>query len=835
VIGTGGGSIGKDQEVFTCDSYTCPGAGREGRRVEDMTDLPEKVEARLEEAIEHLKWFRPKGPWTLTAIPPDRGATRTDTFGPAEEGKLLRWLEQQTADKLNIYFMVNPARTKLTSKAKKEDVEEFAWGHVDIDPKKKPESDQIEPEQWFNQERERILQDLRRFKPEPSLIIDSGGGLQGFWRLDDPQYIGGNLTAAEELEAYNQQLEIMLGGDSCHNCDRIMRLPGTINRPNEKKRKAGRKPRLATVLERHDDRVYSLGEFTAAPRVQTGDGGMSTPKVRISGNLPRLKDLDELPERVTQRTRMLIVQGDDPDDQLRYSSRSEVTFAVCCELVRAGCDDDTIAAVLLDPDFGISAHTLAQKRSLDYAARQILRAREEVEEPMLRKLNELHAVISDIGGKCRVVGEVLDRNLARPRTRISKQSFEDFRNRYMNRKVQIGQNKDGAPVYGPAGKWWLEHPMRRQFDTLVFAPGREVPEAYNLWQGFACDAQPGDAHQPFLDHLKDNVCQGDEDHYMYLIRWMARAVQRPGEQGHVAVVLRGGRGTGKGTVAQIFGSLWGRHFLHISSAKHLVGQFNAHLRDCVVLFADEAFYAGDKQHESTLKTLVTEDTLIVEGKGIDAEVAPNYVHLIMASNDEWVVPAGPDERRYFILDVGEGKKQDKAYFRALHRAMDEGGREALLHHLMTMDLSDYEVREVPQTDALSDQKEQSLPPLDEWWLDVLQSGIIPGMVEPGKVKLDGSNDAPQEQVGFRRSKGTFERPGLFDLIRLAAPSLKATDSGLGRWLRKQGFISGFIQSRGTTTRGWLFPADLTEARAAWIKRHRGWVFDDRSEWVKPEE
>ena len=804
----------------------------EGPNVEP--DLPE---AKLEEALAHVKWFRPEGPWTITAIFPDGGPTKTETFGPENEEGFLRWLEERTAEGMNLYFMVNPARSKLKSKAKKEDVEDLAWLHVDLDPRKKPESDNTAPEQWFSQERKRILQNLKRFKPAPTLIIDSGGGLQGFWRLDDPLYIGGNIPAAEEAEAYNQQLEIMLGGDACHNCDRIMRLPGTINWPNKKKRATGREPRLASTVERHDDRLYGLGEFTPAPRVQMEDGGITAPTVKISGNLPRLKDLDELPESVTPRTRMLIVQGDDPEDQLRYDSRSEVTFAVCCELVRAGCDDDTIAAVITDPDFGIAAHTLDQKRPMAYAARQIQRAREEVEEPMLRKLNERHAVISDIGGKCRVVGEVLDRNLARPRTRISKQSFEDFRNRYMNIKVQTGVNKDNSPSYTPAGKWWLEHPMRRQYETIVFAPGREVPEAYNLWQGFACEALPGDAHEPFLKHLRDNICQGDDDHFQYLIRWMARAVQNPGEQGHVAVVLRGGRGTGKGSVAQIFGSLWGRHFLHISSAKHLVGQFNAHLRDCVALFADEAFYAGDKQHESTLKTLVTEDTLIVEGKGIDAELAPNYVHLIMASNDDWVVPAGADERRYFILDVGEGKKQDKAYFRALHQAMNQGGREALLHYLMTMDLSDYEVREIPQTDALRDQKEQSLKPQEEWWLDVLRSGVIPGTVEPWPVKIDGSDYEPEKQDKFRRSNGTFERPGLFDLMRQAAPALRVSDPSLGRFLRKQGFVPGLIQPGATTARGWIFPTDLADARAAWIQRYGGgdWGFDDRSEWVKSDE
>jgi hypothetical protein len=93
-----------------------------------------------------------------------------------------------------------------------------------------------------------------------------------------------------------------------------------------------------------------------------------------------------------------------------------------------------------------------------------------------------------------------------------------------------------------------------------------------------------------------------------------------------------------------FGSLWGRHFVTVSDAKHLVGAFNAHLRDCVVLFGDEAFFAGDKKHESVLKTLITEESVVIEAKGVDAEVYPNYVHLILASNADWVVPAGHAER-----------------------------------------------------------------------------------------------------------------------------------------------------------------------------------------------
>ena len=664
-------------------------------------------------ALDFLCWARPGGPWVLTAIVPD-GEIETRTFKADQAAALAHWVEARQG-KTNLYWMVNPARGLLNKKAKKEDVESLAFLHVDLDPEKGAD---------IATERARILKRLEAFTPRPSAVIDSGGGYQAFWRLDEPLYVGGDPARWGDAEAYNIQLGLLLGGDNTFNCDRIMRLPGSVNLPNEKKRKAGRVTSIASVTWA-EDTAYPLGEFTAAPRVQQSAGLNGAPSgsgaVRLSGNLATVL-IDDLPERVTLRTRMLIVQGDDPDEPTKYGSRSEVVWAVCCEMIRAGCDDDTIAAVLLDKDYGVSAHCLAQGRPVEYAAKQIQRAREQVEEPLLRILNERHAVIADMGGKCRIISEVNDPVLRR--SRISKQSFEDFRNRYMNQRVQVGTTKDGQPVYKPAGVWWLAHPMRRQYTSLIFAPGQVVEDAYNLWQGFSCEAIPGDRHEPYLAHIKNNICSGSEAHYRYLIGWLARAVQRPGEQGEVAVVLRGGRGTGKGTFINVFGSLWGRHFMQVSSAAHLVGQFNAHLRDCAVLFADEAFFAGDKQHESVLKTLITEDTKLTEAKGVDAEVAPNYIHLLMASNSDWVVPAGADERRFYVLDVAEDEKQNTRYFGQIRKAMSEGGRESLLHFLLNYDLTGFDVWAVPQTDALRDQKMHSMASEEAWWFERLMDGRV---------------------------------------------------------------------------------------------------------------
>ena len=663
-------------------------------------------------AIAFLRWVRVDGPWVLSAISID-GDIETRTFDAETLADLQEWLEQWNG-KRNLYWMCNPARAPLSKKASKEDVEAMAFLHVDCDPPKGADPEASRPE---------ILKRLQDFSPVPSAIIDSGGGYQAFWRLDEPLYIGGNVSRAEEVEAYNQQLETVLKGDHCFNVDRVMRIPGTWNVPNKKKQAAGRKRRLAAVVGSLSEGSYGLDQFTPAPRLQPkGEASLgSAPRVQIAGNLPPVL-VDDLPESVSQRIKMLIVQGEDPDEPGKYGSRSEVMWAVACGLVRGGCSDDVIASILLDPDYPVSAHVRAQRRSVEYVARQIQRAREEVEEPWLRKLNELHAVIADFGGKCRIISESMDRTFDPPRPRISKQSFEDFRNRYMHQKVQVGKNDKGEPIYKPVGAWWLGHPLRRQYTSIVFAPNQEVEDALNTWQGFTVEAMPGRNHEPYLQHIRDNICSGSERHYDYLIKWMARGVQQPGSQGEVAPVLRGGKGAGKGTVASIYGSLFGRHYLHLSSSKHLTGNFNSHLRDCVVCFADEAFFAGDRSHEGALKTLITENVLMVEPKGVDAELSPNYVHLIISSNSDWVVPSSGDERRYFVLDVGEDKKQDLAYFKALREAMRNGGRESLLHFLLTLDISEFEVRDVPQTQALQTQKVLSLALEEAWWLERLTDG-----------------------------------------------------------------------------------------------------------------
>lgn len=173
-----------------------------------------------------------------------------------------------------------------------------------------------------------------------------------------------------------------------------------------------------------------------------------------------------------------------------------------------------------------------------------------------------------------------------------------------------------------------------------------------------------------------------------------------------------------------FVGTFGQHGIQIFNPAQLVGRFNEHLRDCIALFGDEAFYAGDKQHEGVLKGLITELFLAIEGKGLRVIVVPNMLHAVLASNSDWVIPASSDERRYAVFDVPDSRVGNLPYFAAIDKQMREGGLAAMLHDLLVRDISGFEVRAVPQTEALTTQKLFSLDSLDRWWLAVLERGFV---------------------------------------------------------------------------------------------------------------
>ena len=211
--------------------YSESGSGGEGPSVEPKP---------FDDTLRFLRLMRPDGRCVLSAICPNGGGIETRTFDLEAPDPLRAWLGRWNGSR-NLYWTPNTVKVDANPNKKPErsDIEEVDMLFVDVDPRAGAD---------WQAERERILKALEGYAPPPSAIVDSGNGYQGFWLLDEPFFVGGNLDAAAEIERYNIAIRDRLGGDSCHTIEHLMRLPGTLNLPNDKKRRAGRVERSAAAV-----------------------------------------------------------------------------------------------------------------------------------------------------------------------------------------------------------------------------------------------------------------------------------------------------------------------------------------------------------------------------------------------------------------------------------------------------------------------------------------------------------------------------------------------------------------------------------------------------------
>ena len=335
------------------------------------------------------------------------------------------------------------------------------------------------------------------------------------------------------------------------------------------------------------------------------------------------------------------------------------------------------------------------------------------EEQLPKMLREWAFV--QVEGTARVLREDLNRE------NMVLYKLEDLKKEHMNCRVLSGDEK---PKLLNLVDMWLEAPERRTYAAgLTFAPDIQTLDRYNLWRGWSVEGKEGDV-QPWLDFVTEVIADGDVVNANYIIGWAAQIIQKPMTKVGVGLVLRGGKGTGKTKFGELLGHLFAAHHQIVSRADHVTGNFNRHLESCLLLQADEAYWAGAKSSEGALKDLLTNPKIQIERKGVDSYSAPNYTRILFTSNDDFVVPASLDERRFAVFDVGQSRQQDSAYFARLDTWYESGGASALIHYLRNFDLSKLNLRLIPQTMALQDQKLETLDTVDSWILNCLQNGEI---------------------------------------------------------------------------------------------------------------
>jgi hypothetical protein len=760
-------------------------------------------------------------------------------FGDAASDA-AEWVARENAVGRSCYWTVNITRDGLSKKPTKADIVAARFAHADVDP----------PKGAVAMDKRSALAHLLALDILPSLVIDSGNGLQPLWQLTCAP------RQCNDVEDINYSIAKKLGADNCFNIDRLLRVPGTVNWPDAKKRALGRKPVVASLAYvGGNEAIYTPGDLARAfPKV---NWSKSTAAPGAPPGDIKLLTLDDLGVSAISPIWSLINQPTGED-------RSGDGIRAASALLEAGYSQEQILGILLNPANKVSAHYLAQKdpkraalRAFEYVRGD--RPQAEAKGPTddgcaempfmqwedvdavngeesteadtdarraklkedaiaaLKKMNEKFFVVRE---KSRTLVGFFEKH--QDREAVVTMQFHEFRNLWGHCYLTIDSKPKDPELKEKTVKlpeWWLGHPRRRQYEGLTLDPTTKdavVGGRLNIWRGFGVKPVQGDCGL-FMDHLRF-VAGGDEGRFQYILHWLAWTVKNPSKRAQVALVFRGAKGCGKGTIGNTLKILFGNHGMQISSGEQISGRFNAHLRGLMLLFADEAYWPGDKAAEGNFKRLITEPELAIEEKGRDVIAWPNMLHVIMASNEEWVVPATEGERRYFVVDVPGDHAREQEYFDPLYDQLENGGCEALLYDLLAMDIGDFHPRKIPaDKNALLSQQAASLPPLDAWWVELLETGEIPG--SPDGFEGKAISGDYEEETSFSAKT----RAGLLTCLRKSVPKAAwLTDHAIGHFLRERGCTPARVKRK----RGWLFPP-VKDCREKWCERFPGW------EWREP--
>lgn len=422
--------------------------------------------------------------------------------------------------------------------------------------------------------------------------------------------------------------------------------------------------------------------------------------------------------------------------------RDEVAVALCGLMLRAGRNPDHIDNFLEAIAEAAGDEELPMRLKAEYQAKRLAENQKVPGIPSLIKhmgtelastvvnwlgiqslnvVNELNQEIGmvSMGGKARILvdGGYLSRG------EFYTMSVSDAKNLYANRgETKLGKKKVTKFDY------WLQSPERRTYSNLVFNPEGCGDNEYNLWQGWPLvPIRNPDGCKLFLRHVLEVICDGDEDVYDYILHWLADSLQNPRDKPGVALVMQSAEeGTGKTMFAQYVLRLFGQYGSVSTNSDHLFGKHNFHLAHKLMVFADESVWAGNHHHKAMLNNLITGNSLSFEPKGVDSFNLDNYLRLMMATNNDWAVPAGAFARRFCVVRVSNRYRRDWDYFEALKQEMKGDGPACLMKFLLDFKLT-RNLNNIPMTDALRVNKLLTMhkeSPIQAWWFKRLTEGTI---------------------------------------------------------------------------------------------------------------
>jgi hypothetical protein len=359
---------------------------------------------------------------------------------------------------------------------------------------------------------------------------------------------------------------------------------------------------------------------------------------------------------------------------------------------------------------------------------------EEVKKKCLEDMNKYLCVIIGSAKPYFMVRQVRKDDLGIEYVKYTRQYKSALKDSYENRLCPANTAETKTRPKPKPCAWidmWISWVGRRTYQEEVFqsldidCPSSNSSTMYNTFNGFninrtLANENGGADVSHVVNFIKKAWCAGNDDGCNWVLDWFAHTIQKPLVKMHSAIVLRGEEGIGKGMVVQLLAKIMGpQYFEQPSSSEDILGKFTGIMSNKSLVFLDELVWGGDKQKAGILKKLITESKGTINEKFEPVRPFVNVFNLIMASNEDWVVPAGNNARRYMMLDVLNNhtdKEKDAVRLVCPY---------SFAKFLYDRDITNFEHNKVIATSGLANQKELSAPDTIKFILEQVRSNEFP--------------------------------------------------------------------------------------------------------------
>ena len=334
---------------------------------------------------------------------------------------------------------------------------------------------------------------------------------------------------------------------------------------------------------------------------------------------------------------------------------------------------------------------------------------------------------------------------------IDKYDYWDFKKvndarLYYSNRTYLNCKNEEKPIFNK----WLSYHNRREVKKIEVNPNKDEKfikeiekingkkidvDCFNDWTGLNItynDCKDTDVKiaDPILNHIKDILCDGDEEGYKYVIKWCANMIQNK-VKNRVALCFKSKEGSGKslfisGYLGEIIGN---KYYNSTADITDLLGSFNSNFAGKLLINLNEACWGGNTKDAGKVKGMITEPTITVKKKGIDAYVITDICNYIYDTNESYFAKIEPGSRRHFCNScsdkyAGISSPEKKKYFDSISPTKNPDMVLAFARVLYEMDLSEFDSGEFKITKLQAEQIELSFNNVGHWWKNILMDSQI---------------------------------------------------------------------------------------------------------------